>query len=113
MRDLLARSRPTTTVPGRLAALLLNRKHIAPAACLNFPGNSILGGGGGLALLCGLSRQFTWHGFVLTVAIATSPIPVLVLAGWLDLEPLMEQHRFLHDVLTWIESPFIHEQAEH
>lgn len=109
MRHMLAKSGPPPTAPGRLAALLLDHKHIALAACLNFPGNSIVGGGGGLALLCGLSRQFTWHGFLLTIAIATSPIPLLVLAGWLDLEPLMEHHGFLHDVLTLIESPFIHE----
>lgn len=108
MRDMLAKSRPGRTAPGRLAALLLNHKHVTLAACLNFPGNSIVGGGGGLALLCGLSRQFTWYGFLLTVAIATSPIPVLVLAGWLDLEPLMEHHGFLHDALTRIESLFIH-----
>jgi len=42
------------------------------------------------------------------VAIATSPVPILVLVGLLNLEPLMEHHGYLHDVLTVIERLFIH-----
>jgi len=50
--------------------------------------------GGGRALLSGMSRQFGWRSFLLTVAIATSPAPILVLAGLLSMEPLMEHHGF-------------------
>lgn len=66
--------------PRRLAANLLNHRHLSLALCLNFPGNAALGGGGGVALLCGASRQFGWRAFVLTIAIAISPVPILVLA---------------------------------
>lgn len=108
MQGMIAESRLGHTAPRRLAALLLDHRHLTLAVCLNLPGNSALGGGGGLALLCGLSKQFGWRSFVLTVAIATSPVPILVLAGLLNLEPLMEHHGYLHDVLTVIERLFIH-----
>lgn len=109
MQDMVAGSRLRRTAPGRWGALLLEHRYVSLAICLNFPGNSVVGGGGGLGLLCGLSRQFSWRGFLLAVAVATSPVPILVLAGWLDLEPLMHHHGFLHDALTGIQSLFVHE----
>ena len=109
MQGMLTESRLGRTAPNRLGALLLDYRYVTFALCLNFPGNSVVGGGGGLALLCGLSRQFHWRAFLLTVAVATSPVPILVLAGWLNLEPFMEHHGFVHDVLTRIERLFIHD----
>ena len=109
MQGLLAGERTQRSGPRRWAAALLGQRRLSLALCLNFPGNAALGGGGGLALLCGSSRQFGWRGFGLTVAVATSALPILVLAGWLDLEPLMQHHGFLHDALTWIERLVVHE----
>jgi hypothetical protein len=43
---------------------------------INLPGNIVIGGGGGIALMAGLSRLFSPSGFVVTVAIATLPIPL-------------------------------------
>jgi uncharacterized membrane protein YdjX (TVP38/TMEM64 family) len=108
MQDMIAESRLTRSAPRRLAAVLLDHRYLTLAVCLNFPGNAALGGGGGLALLCGMSKQFGWRSFFLTVAIATSPVPILVLAGLLNLEPLMEHHGFVHDLLSRIERLFIH-----
>jgi hypothetical protein len=108
MQGTIAESKLARSAPRRLVAVLLDHRYLVLAVCLNFPGNAALGGGGGLALLCGLSRQFRWRSFLLTVAIATSPVPILVLAGLLSLEPLMEHHGFLHDALTRIERLFIH-----
>lgn len=96
------------SVPHRVTASVLYHRYLTLTVCLNFPGNTAVGGGGGLALLCGLSRQFSWHAFFLTVAIATSPIPTLVLTGLLNVEPLMQHHGFLHDALTQIEGLFMH-----
>lgn len=93
---------------GMVSGTLVNHRHLALAVCLNFPGNAALGGGGGVALLCGVSRQFSLRAFVLTLAIAISPVPILVLTGLLSTEPLMEHHGFLHDALTNIEGLFIH-----
>ncbi len=109
MHDMVSGSRLGRTVPGRLGALLLDHRYVTLAVCLNFPGNSVVGGGGGLGLLSGLSRQFSGSGFLLTVAVATSPIPILVLIGGLNLEPLMQHHGFLHDLLSGIQGLFIHE----
>ena len=108
MQGIVAESRLARSAPRRLAAVLLDHRYLTLAVCLNFPGNAALGGGGGIALLCGLSRQFGWRSFLLTVAIATSPVPILVLAGLLNLEPLMEHHGTLHDALMRIERLFIH-----
>jgi hypothetical protein len=109
MQGMITASRLTRSAPRRLAAALLDHRYLTLAVCLNFPGNAALGGGGGLALLCGLSRQFGWRSFVLTVAIATSPVPILVLVGLLNMEPLMQHHGYLHHTLTRIERLFIHD----
>jgi hypothetical protein len=48
------------------------------AALFNLPGNAVLGGGGGIALLAGLSRLFPPAPMSLTVAVAVAPIPLAV-----------------------------------
>jgi hypothetical protein len=92
----------------RAGALLLRIRHLTLAACLNFPGNAVLGGGGGIAFLSGMSRQFGWWGFVATVFLATSPVPLLVFAGVLDIDPMLKHHGLVHDLLTRIERIFVH-----
>lgn len=107
MRGLVAESRLGRSAPRRLRALLFDYRYLTLAVALNFPGNSVLGGGGGLAVLCGLSRQFTWRSFLLTVALATAPVPALMLVGLLTVDPLLEYPGFLHSLLTWVERLFI------
>ncbi len=101
------------TVAGRLAgkfgSFLLDHRYLTLAACLNLPGNSVLGGGGGIAFLSGLSGQFHWGRFILTVVLATAPIPLLVLSGLVPLEPMLERHGIVHDVLRFAEGFFIHD----
>jgi hypothetical protein len=46
---------------------------------LNLPGNAALGGGGGIAMMSGFCRLFTFAGFVTTVALAVAPMPLLIL----------------------------------
>jgi len=43
---------------------------------LNLPGNSLVGGGGGIAFIAGLSGMFSYIGFILAIAIAVAPVPV-------------------------------------
>ena len=76
---------PAQRGASRLARALLAHRHLALAVGLNLPANAAVGGGGGLALLCGMSRQFSACRFALTVAIATSPLPLLMLASGFDL----------------------------
>lgn len=51
------------------------------AVLLNAPGNSVLGGGGGIAFGVGLSRAIAVPRFALTVALAVAPVPVAILFG--------------------------------
>ena len=60
-----------------------------------------------MALLCGMSGQFRWRGFLLTTAVAALPLPLLVLSGVIDVQPLLQHHGFVHDLLTRIEGQFI------
>ena len=68
----------------KLGVALKNYRHLALAILLNLPGNAVIGGGGGIAFLSGASREFAWPAFVLTCALATAPLPLLVIAGKVD-----------------------------
>ncbi len=64
--------------PGRIVPLLLRFRYLALALLFNLPGNALLGGGGGIAMLSGMSRLFTFTGFVIATAVAVSPVPLLI-----------------------------------
>jgi hypothetical protein len=68
------------SAPSRWAPRLLRHRYVALAIVLNLPGNALLGGGGGIGLFAGTSGLFRYPAYLLTVAIAASPIP---LAVWL------------------------------
>lgn len=56
---------------------------LALSAALNLPGNAAVGGAGGIAVIAGASRLFSFPRYCLTVAIATSPVPLaLLFSGW-------------------------------
>ncbi len=87
--DLVARLEPMDTAarlaflvessPTRIVPLLLRHRYLALAVALNVPGNFLIGGGGGIALTAGVSRLFSPVGFLLTIALAMSPVPLAVL----------------------------------
>jgi hypothetical protein len=87
----------TQGIAARLGIFLLSHRHLALAVCLNLPGNSVLGGGGGIAALCGLTRKFNWWRYVFTLIVATAPLPLVVLIGLVEIEPMLERHGILHD----------------
>ena len=64
--------------PPRLVALALRRRYVALALALNIPGNALIGGGGGIALLAGVSGLFAPVPTVLAFAIAVSPVPLAI-----------------------------------
>jgi uncharacterized membrane protein YdjX (TVP38/TMEM64 family) len=99
----------TQGTAARLGNFLLSHRYLTLAVCLNLPGNSVLGGGGGIAALCGLSRQFCWRRYVLTLIIATAPLPLLVLVGQIEIEPMLEKHGILHDILSRAAEILMHE----
>lgn len=66
-------------VEGRLSAFLVRHRFLALAVLLNLPGNVVIGGGGGLAFLAGVSRLYSWQGFLVTIALAVAPVPLAIL----------------------------------
>jgi len=62
----------------RIVPVLLRQRFLALMVALNLPGNMLVGGGGGICLIAGFSRLFTLPKFALAVAIAVSPVPLLV-----------------------------------
>jgi hypothetical protein len=59
---------------------LLRYRYLIIAVGINIPGNVLIGGGGGIALMAGLSRIFTPVATIVTIAIAISPVPLAVYA---------------------------------
>lgn len=84
--DLVARAAPLSK-DARLAMLLegqskrivplaLRYRYVAMAVAVNTPGNSIIGGGGGIMIVAGLSGIFTPLSTFVTVVVAVSPVPL-------------------------------------
>ncbi len=66
----------------RIVPFLLRHRYIALIVLINLPGNALIGGGGGIPLISGFSRIFSFPGFLLAVALAVAPVPLTVmLAG--------------------------------
>ncbi len=65
--------------PPRTAGLALRHRYIALAVIVNVPGNAVIGGGGGIMMMAGISRIFAPLPTLLAVAIAVSPVPVMVM----------------------------------
>ena len=62
-------------LPKGLAGFFLRHRYIALAVVLNLPGNSIIGGGGGISLVAGMSKLFSPTKYALSIALAVAPIP--------------------------------------
>ena len=70
----LARSTPSRIVP-----FLLRHRYLVLAVLFNLPGNVVIGDGGGIALIAGMSRLFPFPKFVFLVCLAITPVPLLFL----------------------------------
>lgn len=76
-------------IPSWLKSFLVKYRYLTIAILVNLPGNYILGGGGGISLACGTSRRISWKGFLVTIIVAVSPVPVLVYLGIIQLEAFL------------------------
>jgi hypothetical protein len=65
-------------LPNWLPPTLIRYRYVVLALLLNVPGNAVIGGGGGLALIAGFSRLYSVKSTLITFAIAVSPVPVMV-----------------------------------
>ena len=74
-----------TRAPARVVPSLLRHRYLALAVALNLPGNTLVGGGGGIALSAGMSGLYPMPAYIATVAIAVAPIPLLI-----ALSPLLQ-----------------------
>lgn len=63
--------------PSRLVPFLLRHRFLAIALLLNLPGNALVGGGGGIGLIVGMSKIIPFYAYLLLVAVAVSPVPLL------------------------------------
>ena len=64
-------------LPGWLAPLALRHRYVLLGLLINIPGNALIGGGGGIGMIAGLSRIYAPLPTLLTFAIAVSPVPLL------------------------------------
>lgn len=71
--------------PAKIIPTLLRHRYLAVAVALNVPGNTVIGGGGGISLAAGMSRLFESFLFVLTLAVAVAPVPLLIVIFGTDM----------------------------
>lgn len=62
----------------RALQLAVRYRYLGLALAVNTPGNSVIGGGGGIMLMAGISGIFSPLATVATIAIAVSPVPLAV-----------------------------------
>lgn len=65
-------------LPAPVAKLAVNYRYVMIGLLINIPGTFAIGGGGGIMMLAGIVRLFHWPAIVLTLALATLPIPLAV-----------------------------------
>jgi hypothetical protein len=74
--DRLAKQRDL--LPGWFGKLTVDYRYATIGVLLNVPGTFAIGGGGGILMAAGLSRLFNGWVVLLTLMIATLPVPLLV-----------------------------------
>ena len=72
--EFLAEKAPTQTIPA-----LVKRRYLSLAILFNLPGNALIGGGGGIAMMAGMSRLYSFPMYVFLISVAILPGPILVM----------------------------------
>jgi hypothetical protein len=72
-------------VPVFARPFLTKFRYLLLAVLVNIPGNTVVGGGGGILFTAGFSRLFRPAYTILTIALAAAPIPFLVWGFEIDL----------------------------
>lgn len=65
-------------LPDRIAGHAVRWRYVALALLVNMPGSGLIGGGGGICLLAGLTRIFRPGATLATLALAVAPVPIVV-----------------------------------
>ena len=64
--------------PTRIVPWLLRHHYLALAILINLPGNALIGDGGGISLIAGMSGIITYPKYLLLLTVAISPVPILI-----------------------------------
>ena len=70
-----------STAPSKVIPFLLKHRYLMIAIVLNLPGNALIGGGGGIGMISGMSRLYAFPKYILLVSVAIMPLPLLILAN--------------------------------
>ncbi len=71
-------------IPHKLRPLLVDGRYALIAVVLNIPGNAVIGGGGGILFIAGLSRLFSTGWIIVTLIFAVAPVPIAILVFGID-----------------------------
>ena len=64
--------------PTRFGPFFVRHRFLTLAVLLNIPGNIVIGGGGGIALIAGMTRLYSLPTYLMTVSIAVAPVPLII-----------------------------------
>jgi hypothetical protein len=88
-RDLITSLEPLDTeerlrfllrgAPSQIVPSLLRHRYLIIGVLFNVPGNALIGGGGGIGLIAGMSRLFPFPKYLLLVCLAITPGPIIFL----------------------------------
>ncbi len=67
--------------PSKLVPFLIKHRYLLVALVLNLPGNALIGGGGGIGLIAGMSGLYAFGWYLLLISAAILPVPLLMLSG--------------------------------
>ena len=67
------------SAPSRIVPFLLRHRYLIIGVLFNVPGNALIGGGGGIGLIAGMSRLFPFPKYLLLICLAITPGPILFL----------------------------------
>lgn len=70
-------------VSKKFAVTLLKYRYLGVIALLNIPGNAVIGGGGGIAFMSGVTGVFSAKGFAISAIIGVMPYPLFFFVAWL------------------------------
>lgn len=69
----------TKSAPSRIVPFLLRHRYLIIGVLFNLPGNALIGGGGGIGLIAGMSRLFPFPKYLLLVCLVITPGPIIFL----------------------------------
>ncbi len=65
------------------ARSLMTYRYLGIMALLNIPGNAVIGGGGGIAFMAGVTGLFSTKGFAISAILGVLPYPLFFFVAWL------------------------------